>query len=273
MTEMPIPAQTQPLSAEEFRIRHLPEVLRSARARAPVPPEFAEESADSGEAGLTQKQAGQLVDLHERGWREFEHGRLQHPKPQFIEHAARTLGMTEAERIVLHRLYRPAPPIDFQTGDLSGLQSMLNAMGPIPALVTDSAWNAVAWNRALAEDVADPTELPVEARNSILWMFSGTAPERIPEVQGEYELLVGRVRFAYLTDGGRTRALQELVDRLVQIPAAAEHWNAGALALDPVYQPRVLARRVRGTGPVRTASTRLPEQGLRLIVSVPDRES
>ena len=120
----------------------------------------------------------------------------------------------------------------------------------------------------LAEDVADPNELPEEARNSILWMFSRAAPEAIPEVRGEYEMLVGRVRWMYLADGGRTSALRELVERLVQIPAAAEHWNAWALAMDPIFQPRVLARHTRSTTPVRTYSTQMPEQGLRLIVSV-----
>ena len=145
---------------------------------------------------------------------------------------------------------------------------MLDAMGPNPALVTDIAWNALAWNRSLAEDVADPNELPEEARNSILWMFSQAAPERIPEVRGEYGRLVGRVHWMYLADGGRTSALRELVDRLVQIPAAAEHWNAWALAMDPIYQPRVLDRQTRGTAPVRTYSSQMPEQGLRLIVSV-----
>ena len=275
MAEIPILAHTGPLPGEKFRTRHLPDLLRRARARAPVPPELGEKSASGEGFGLTQKQAAQLVGLHERNWREFERGRVLHPKPEFIEHVARALGMTAAERVALHRLaaFRPSPPGAVPAGEVGGLQPMLDAMGPSPALLTDLAWNALAWNRALARDVADPTELPQEARNSILWMFSRAAPERVVEVGGEFETLVGRVRMAYLADGGRTEALDELVERLVQHPQAAVHWNAGALALDPVYQPRVLTSPARGDTRVRTTSTRLPGQGLRLIVSVPEPEA
>jgi hypothetical protein len=275
MAEIPILAHTGPVPGEKFRARHLPELLRRARARAPVPPELAEESVNGDGVGLTQKQAAQLVGLHERNWREFERGRVLHPKPEFVEHVARTLAMTAAERVALLRLaaFRPLPPGDLPASDVSGLQPMLDAMGPSPALLTDLAWNALAWNRALAKDVADPVELPQEARNSILWMFSGAAPERVVEVGGEYEMLVGRVRMAYLADGGRTGALHELVERLVQNAQAAVHWNAGVLALDPVYQPRVLTSPVHSPARVRTLSTRLPGQGLRLIVSVPDPEA
>jgi transcriptional regulator with XRE-family HTH domain len=273
MTEILTFAETSSLRGEEFRIAHLSDLLRGARARAPVPPELAEESADSGGAGLTQKQTARLVGLSERRYREFEHGGLVHPDPRLLDEVARVLGMTAAERDTLYRLaahWPPPPTYCPSSRDVRGLQPTLDEMGPIPALVTDVAWNALAWNRALAEDVADPAEIPEESRNSILWMLSSAAPERIPEVRGEYAMLVGRVRWRYLADGGRTSALHELVERLVQIPAAAKHWDAGVLALDPLYQPRILSHPAHGTGPVRTLSTQLPEQGLRLIVSIPD---
>lgn len=276
MAEILTLAETATLTGEEFRTTHLADLLHRARARAPVPPEMAKESADSGSVGLTQKQTARLLGLSERRYWEFERGGVVHPAPRFLDQVARILGMTAAERDALFRLAARRPPPS-ASGPISRhvreLQPMLDAMGSIPALVTDIAWNALAWNRALIEDVQDPAELPEEARNSILWMFSGIAPERIPEVHGEYELLVGRVRSVYLADGGRTSALHELVERLMQIPEAAKHWNTGALALDPLYQPRVLTHPTHGTGKVRTLSTQLPEQGLRLIVSVPDSAS
>lgn len=209
--------------------------------------------------------------MSERGYREFESGRLLHPKPRLVEHLGQVLGMTRAERDLLYRLAmrRPASSTAFPAGDIRGLRSMLDGMAE-PALLTDVAWNALAWNRALVEHVQDPTAVPEQARNSILWMFSGAAPERIPGVHGEYERLVGRVRMAYLADYGRTSVLRELVAQLRAIPQAAERWNAGALALDPVSTPRMLASPATGTGRVNTFSTRLPGQGLRLIVSVPE---
>lgn len=266
-------ADTSSLHGEDLRIAHLSNLLRGARERAPIPPGLVEESADSGHAGLTQKQTGRLLGMSERSYREFERGRMLHPEPRFLHQVALKLGMTEAEHDALFRLalFWPPPPTYWpDSSDVRYMQPMLDAMGPNPALLTDIAWNALAWNRALAEDVQDPTEMPEESRNSILWMFSQAAPERIPEVHGEYETLVGRVRSTYLADLGRTSALHELVERLMQFPGAAEHWNAGVLALDPVYQLRILSRPVHGPGPVRTYSMQIPEQGLRLIVSVPE---
>lgn len=271
MSEIMTFTETSSLYGDELRKAHLSSLLRDARERAPVPPELAEESANSGGAGLTQKQTARLLTLSHRRYWDFEHGCIAHPEPRFLDEVARVLAMSSAKRDALFRLalsWPPPPSVWPDASDVRGLQPMLDAMGPNPAVVTDIAWNTLAWNRALAEDVADPNELPEEARNSILWMFSKAAPERIPEVHGEYEKLVGRVRWIYLADGGRTSALRELVERLVQIPAAAEHWNGWALAHDPIYQPRVLARHTRGTTPVRTYSSQMPEQGLRLIVSV-----
>jgi transcriptional regulator with XRE-family HTH domain len=269
MVEFTIPSPTRPDFGEEFRVRNLPDLLRGARARAPVPPQFATETPDGG--GLTQEQTARLVRLSERRYGAFERGAISNPKPQLVEHVAQVLQMTFAEREVLYQLALPHPadPVE-TTPDVRSLQSLVDGMPGVPALVTDLAWNALAWNRKLAEEVQDPAALPEQARNSILWMFSTLAPERIPEVRGEYAQLVGRVRFAYLTDGGRTRALQELVDRLMQIPEAERHWKASALAPDPLYQQRVLTRPATGAGLVRTYSVRFAEDGFRLIVSVPE---
>lgn len=273
MTETLTLAQTASLHGEDFRMYYLSDLLRRARARALVPPQLVGEAEDNGGVGLTQAQAGQVCGLSERGWRNFERGRLLRPDPRFVEHVAHKLGMTHAERDVLYRLAvnQPAPPLATypSSRDVRELQPMLDSMGPTPALVADIAWNLLAWNQALAQD-ADPAALPDEARNSILWMFSPAAAERIPEVRSAYGQLVGRVRSTYLADGGRTPALQELVDRLLRIPEAAEHWNVGALTLDPACESCVHANPAFGSKLVRTISTRLPEQGLRLLVMVPD---
>ena len=147
---------------------------------------------------------------------------------------------------------------------------MLSALGEAPALISDTAWNMLAWNRALAERVQDPALLPQERRNAMLWMFSPAARARILGVDAEFASLVGQARLTYLAAGGHSSVLQELVDRLLTVPQALRHWNDGALALQPISRPRVLTSSRNATGRVRTLYTVMPDQGLRVTVFAPE---
>lgn len=262
--------QAASLDAESFRVYYLSDLLRRARARMVVPKQFAAD-CPSG-VGLTQEHTARLLATAERHYRDFERGRVVHPEARFLDQVARVLEMSAAEREALYRLAARRPPLSAgpSCADIRDLQPMLDAMEHTPALATDIAWNLLAWNRALIENLQDPRALPEEARNTILWMFGPTASLRFPRVRDEFGLLVGRVRSAYLAGGGRSPALQGLVERLVQVPEAEQHWNSGALALEPVHQPRLLDGPALGTGRVRTLSTLLPTQGLRVIQFVPE---
>jgi len=258
------------LDAESFRMYYLCDLLRRARARVIVPDEFGVDSVVG--IGLTQEHTARLLDTGERHYRDFERGRVAYPGARFLDEVARVLEMSAAERDLLYRLAagRPPPVPEPSRADIRELQMLLDSMEHTPALVTDIAWNLLAWNRAVIENLQDPRALPEEARNTILWMFSSTASLRFPQVRGEFGLLVGRVRSAYLAGGGHGTALQGLVERLVQVSEAARHWEAGALALEPVSQPRLLDSQGLGPGRVRTLNTELTGQGMRLIQFVPE---
>lgn len=278
------------LRDEEFRVHYLADLLRRARTRAPITHKPTHtvthiptttipttcEPAQPGTASLTQEETAALLRMTERRYREFEHGRILHPDPRFLDQVGRVLGMTPAERSVLTLLAARRPPSHADgsaTGsepDLAGIQALLDGLGAAPALVTDLAWNVLAWNRSVAENLQDPGQLPEDQRNAMLWMFSPMASALFPGIEDEYPTLVGRVRLAYLASGGRNSALRQLVEALVAIPQAAEHWNAGVLALDPVYQPQLLVRAHQQPGQVRTLCTVVPQQGLRVIQLVPD---
>ena len=277
------------LRDEEFRVHYLADLLRRARTRAPIThttthplthtttiPAICED-AQPGTASLTQEETAALLRTTERRYREFEHGRILHPDPRFLDQVGRVLGMTPAERCVLTLLAARRPPA--RAGepttrpepDVAGIQALLDGLGAAPALVTDLAWNVLAWNRSVAENLQDPGQLPEDQRNAMLWMFSPMASALFPGIEDEYPTLVGRVRLAYLASGGRNSALRQLVEALVAIPQAAQYWNAGVLALDPVYQPQLLVRRnQQHPGQVRTLCTVVPQQGLRVTQFVPD---
>ena len=254
------------LDAEEFRILHLSELLRLARSKARVPTELAPWC--SHEVGLTQEQTAHLLAIGDRQYREFERGRVVHPDPRFIEQVVRVLGMSTAERDALYRLAarRPPPPVYADTADVSELRPMLDSL-EVPALVTDIAWNILAWNASACENLLNPAEVPIEERNAVLLGF-GPGSDLFPGDVPEIGRIVGWVRSAYLAEGGQNRAIQGLVDRLLTIPTAAEHWRSGALALEPIYETRTLDRPGRSPVLVRAVRSRLP-QGLRLTQFIP----
>ena len=145
---------------------------------------------------------------------------------------------------------------------------MLDAMGT-PALITDIAWNVLAWNRELAEHLQDPAQVSDSDRNAILWRFGPVSATRFPAEQRNLGLLVGWVRSAYLAEGGQNPALGRLVERLLAIPEAARHWNDGALALEPLLETRMLVHPLHGQRRVRVMRTLLPQYGLRISQFIP----
>jgi transcriptional regulator with XRE-family HTH domain len=272
MTEILTLAQVAALDGEDFRMYHLSDLLRRTRAQKLVPPELAKQSED-GDVGVTQLQAARLVGLSERRYREFESGRMWRPAPEFLEHVARVLGMREAERYVLYRLAARRPPQlpRLRPADVSDLQSMLDDLDGIPALVTDFAWNILAWNRSLAENLQDPGSLPTDQRNSILWRFTPPADRAFPGEREKLDALIGRVRATYLTERGHDPAVQELVERLIEVPQVEAYWQAGPLKLEPRYEPRILRPPARAPRKVHVLRSVLQHDRLRITQFIPDQ--
>lgn len=251
-------------STEQFRTRHLGELLRRCRERRP--PTAFRADGSRRKQGLTQEDAAALLRVGDRHYRDFERGRLRHPDPEFLDQVAETMAMSVAEREVLYYLARGHGPVQRATRtDLAAMQQWIDAAPDQPALVTDLAWNLLRWSRDEPLMLGDPESLPVEDRNAILWMFSDAAKQRFVDVEQEYPVLVGRVRTAYLCAQGGDPALNRLVERLLQIPEAAGWWREGELHAEPVIQTRRLRGPDGSVRHVRSISTTIPHQGLRLI--------
>ena len=270
MTEILTPVEATALKGEEFRVYHLSDLLSRARARATIPARFAHESEEGREVGLTQKQAGSMVGLAERSYRDFERGRLLHPRPAFIEHLARVLEMDAAERQILYRLATRDFPHPRPEGhiDIRELQSLVDSMD-FPAIVSDRAWDYVAWNRAVTRYLLDPNEAPKQERNAILLGFRPDGAALFPSELPNQRELAGRARAAYVAGGGRNPVLQDLTERLLAIPEAAAQWQTSPLALIPAYEERLLARSGRDPLRVQVLRTALPN-GLHISQFVPD---
>jgi transcriptional regulator with XRE-family HTH domain len=255
------------VTVEQIRTRHLGELLRACRERP------ATEPGGNGArlaAGLTPEQAAALLGVGEQHYSDFERGRVHDPQPAFLDQVARTLSMNAAEREVLYHLAAQHAPVQHPTkADLDRMQEWVDAVPGQPALVTDLAWNVLRWSRDESLLLQDPAAVPDQERNVILWMFGDLARQRFVNIEAQYPLLVGRVRTAYLCAQGADPALNHLVKRLLRIPAAAAWWERGVLHLEPVIQTQRVRRPDGTIRQVRSMSTTIPQQGLRLIVSTP----
>jgi transcriptional regulator with XRE-family HTH domain len=253
------------ISTEEFRTKELGDLLRRCRERHPPP----ESSADAPHrsAGLTQQDAATLLEVGERHYRDFERGRLRHPEPAFLDQVAAKLAMSAAEREVLYHLACGHPPVrPVSRANLAAMQEWIDGVPGHPALVTDLAWNILLWNRDALAMFGDLAAIPAPERNAILWMFSPAAQQRLLEVDKEHPVLVGRVHTAYLSARGTHPGLNRLAERLLEIPEAAKWWHAADLEAEPLILTR-RARRPDGTIlKLRSISTTVPLQDLRLIV-------
>lgn len=256
------------VSAEKFRTEELGELLRRCRERHPPPESSADGSRRS--AGLTQQDTAALLGIGERHYRDFERGRLRRPEPAFLDQVAAELAMSAAEREVLYHLacgHAPVRPVS--RANLAAMQEWIDGVPGHPALVTDLAWNMLLWNRDALAMFGDLAAIPKPERNVILWMFSPAAGQRLVQVEQEHPVLVGRVRTAYLCAQGAHPGLNRLAERLLAIPEAARWWRAAELQTEPVILTR-RARRPDGTIlKLRSISTTIPLQDLRLIVFTP----
>lgn len=256
------------VSVEKFRTEELGELLRRCRERRP-PPE-AHTGAARRRAGLTQQDAAALLGIGERHYRDFERGRLRHPEPTFLDQVAAVLAMSAAEREVLYHLASGRAPVrTVSSANLAAMQEWIDGVPGHPALVTDLAWNMLLWNRDALAMFGDLAAIPTPERNVVLWMFSPAADQRLVQVEQEHPVLVGRVRTAYLCAQGTHPGLNRLAERLLAIPEAAKWWHAADLQAEPVILTRRARRPDGSIVKLRSISTTIPLQDLRLIVFTP----
>jgi hypothetical protein len=97
----------------------------------------------------------------------------------------------------------------------------------IPAVVTDVAWNVLAWNRALSTWFPDPGTLPAEERNAVLWAFTRQIESIVDDIHSFREAPSG----GFICPGKPSRpAADHLIDRLQRIPTARQLWGRQHIA-------------------------------------------
>ena len=124
--------------------------------------------------GLRREEVAQRAHVSATWYTWLEQGRGGAPSVDVLERIAEALMLTEVERehVFLLAFGRP-PEVRFQgpSGVTPRLQHLLDALELSPAIVKNSTWDVLAWNRAAAAVLTDYSRLAPEERNILRLIF------------------------------------------------------------------------------------------------------
>lgn len=180
-------------------------------------------------AGLRREEVAHRANVSPTWYTWLEQGRGGAPSPEVLERISRALMLTEVEREHLFLLGLGRPPEVRQRvteGVTPRLQRVLDALELSPAIVKNSTWDVLAWNRAAAAVLTDYGSLPPEQRNIVRLMFLNP---RVRAAQMDWDAVARFVVGAFRADAARagtSRNAQALVEELCQrSPEFAGMWR------------------------------------------------
>ena len=176
--------------------------------------------------GLRREEVAQLSGVGVTWYTWLEQGRPINASVQVLDAIARTLCLDRIEREHLYRLADvPAVPEAPEELVRPEVQAVLDALVPLPAVVYNGQYDALAWNATYDALFPGLTRAPAGERNVVWQMFTVPACcSAIGDRDNELRSMVGNLRAAY------ARHLNEpgwvsFVDRLVGAsPEFAQLW-------------------------------------------------
>jgi len=122
--------------------------------------------------GLRREEVAAVSGIGVTWYTRIEQGRGRGVSTSVIDALARSLLLDPAERAHLRNLAGlPAPSADGVPED-SGVQALLTALDPSPALAMDHLWNIVGWNNAHRRVLIDLDPIPARERNLLRLVFT-----------------------------------------------------------------------------------------------------
>jgi transcriptional regulator with XRE-family HTH domain len=179
--------------------------------------------------GLRREEVAQRANVSTTWYTWLEQGRGGAPSADVLDRIARALELSDVEREHLYLLALGHPPEMRRDGRAGGgvtpqLQSVLDAIHG-PALLATSTWDIVAWNAAATIVFTDYGAVPAERRNTLQFMFSPGARERMADWEHHARSLVASFRANTARVGTSERAAA-LVDELSRAsPDFAAMWR------------------------------------------------
>ena len=182
--------------------------------------------------GLRREEVAQRANISPTWYTWLEQGRGGAPSADVLNRIARALMLTEVERehLFLLGLGRP-PEARFQKSDsvTPRLQRVLDALGPVPALIRTATWDVLAWNRASTVMQIDYGKLPPGQRNILRFLF---IDPRARTSQYDWESVASFALGSFLTDticAGAAADVEPLLNELRQLsPEFEKMWREAA---------------------------------------------
>lgn len=158
----------------EIRRRELAAFLRSRRERIAPDQVGLPVGGRRRTPGLRREEVAQLAGVGVTWYTWLEQGRDIHASEQVLGAIADTLQLDPYERAHLFTLAGlPEPPIQKDCKAISpAIHLMLRQLEPIPANVTNSRFDLLAYNRTYDEMVGGLDRVPFEERNTMLQAFT-----------------------------------------------------------------------------------------------------
>jgi transcriptional regulator with XRE-family HTH domain len=124
--------------------------------------------------GLRREEVAQRANISPTWYTWLEQGRGGAPSADVLDRIARALMLTDVERehLFLIGLGRP-PEARYRKNDevTPRLQRVLDALHPTPALIRNTMWDVLAWNKAATVMLVDYAALPPDRRNILRHIF------------------------------------------------------------------------------------------------------
>ena len=179
--------------------------------------------------GLRREEVAQRANVSATWYTWLEQGRGGAPSAAVLERIAGALMLTEVERehLFLIALGRP-PEVRYPAagGVTPRLQHVLDSLELSPAIVKNSAWDVIAWNRAASVVLLDYGALAPEQRNIVRLIF---CEPRVRAAQPDWESVARFIVAAFRADAARAGAaanVQRLVDELSRVsPEFEAMWH------------------------------------------------
>lgn len=213
--------------------------------------------------GLRREEVAQLAGVGITWYTWLEQGRRINASEQVIEAIAQSLKLNTAERAHLYRLAEVTPARTQSSSCLpEEIQGILDALNPLPASVTTTRYDLLAWNQSYRALFPGIVGSPIQQANSLWCAF--TIPECCnPFVNRDVELprMVAMLRAAYGRHIGEPQWESFLVDLRMASPTFAELWARQQVAAPGTFEK---VFRHKAVGEIRVTTTSLN------IVSTPD---
>ena len=179
--------------------------LKDRRGRLD-PAAFGFSGARRRTAGLRREEVAQRANISPTWYTWLEQGRGGAPSADVLDRISRALMLTDVERehMFLLGLGRP-PEVRYRKdeGVTPRLQRVLDALDPSPALIRNSIWDVLAWNRAATVMLTDYAALPPDQRNVLRFIF---LDPRVRAAQYDWQTVARFVVGAFRVDAARAGA-------------------------------------------------------------------